>query len=422
MEQYKIIAAAFQLDASYILHPDCFESVFNAKTAAMILLLVVELLFAISMLPRSRDWINVSFKDGKRRSSLKIGRATVLRKRLRHYSTMGCSFAPGYLQAILFKSGYMMYGLYAPLLLDLLVCDEDGSLRSNPFFKCFEGEHLLPGTIAIVCVVTYLVGFPLMAERIRNSASAGVETKTWNIFIDNDNVRPEKWWWRQVTMLLLLVIAMAGTVKTVDMKGQLIQLGIVEVSLAVFLGMLAFFRPYTMLWQNMAKAAMCILSMMGSALNFLGYLQIEGIVGENVVINVSIALFSMLAIFAVFMIVAFGVEVVRTAREEETLLQKKFSMNPAVAVELTDIAKEDDGEDEAGNLSEENTFSMHNDDAGNSYYLNRKTSIATYAKPKENMCAFTRSTWILRRDESSLQIQRQRACAGTLTRMKRFSR
>ena len=97
---------------------------------------------------------------------------------------------------------------------------------------------------------------------------------------------------------------------------------IVEVSLAVFLGMLAFFRPYTMLWQNMAKAAMCILSMMGSALNFLGYLQIEGIVGENVVINVSIALFSMLAIFAVFMIVAFGVEVVRTALEEETAAEE----------------------------------------------------------------------------------------------------
>lgn len=423
-QQYAIISAAFQLDASVVVHPDCYGSYFWSTIVAMYLILTLESVLLFTVWKPFRKVIEMWFRVAESISNYPDDESTSYKFTMNLYIFF--KRLPSIIQALSFKAGFVLYSLYAPMILNTLACDSEGRLKANPFFECFSGEHLHAGILAIFSTILYLIGFLLLSWGMYSSEGLAKYRDTiWNRILGSDNVRNEKWWWRQATCLLYLVIAFIGLLDLTSSNSQLVRMIALSVSLVLYSFLLVKHRPYEAAWQNGAKVSMCLLTVMCAVLNYVGFLNTRGADNEKLLLNLSYIIFVALAIFAGSIVIAFVMELVRTARNEQNELDGKLDNIGTASIEMSRFSSneksqtlksapkasasvlanpcscscfkgcfrkslkqptpavgigEDDNETEE--TETEDTFTQHMDKTGKMMYVNRRTSTVTYKRPR----------------------------------------
>ncbi len=176
-----------QFDSTGLVHPACLsQSPFLQERVSMLVTLVLMLVtLGITAVRAGEPSSNVqqtSVHEVKRDKRVTASSREVLRrKRAQKLGSMAGTFLACWpwasikpqLRRILFTLLTLLYALMCNTVLGLLYCRqvdvEDGGrisakwlLVSNPFYECFSGDHRLPGYMALVLLVVYIIGYPVL--------------------------------------------------------------------------------------------------------------------------------------------------------------------------------------------------------------------------------------------------------------------
>lgn len=125
------------------------------------------------------------------------------------------------------------------------------SLVSNPFITCWSGEHVVPGTLAAICVACHVVAIPVWSLTVLRSASS-VQLESWSMqsspepsrYFCGGDYRPSCWWFRHMNWALVVLVALQLQLGGISLVVEVVMFASALLALLAALSVTARWRPY----------------------------------------------------------------------------------------------------------------------------------------------------------------------------------